>query len=884
MTERTPFRRATLARLTVGATALLVLAKLTACSSSGDENPGAKPGADAGDVDGGPTGPTTIAAGPSRGSAVAVSGDDSVVVMVNRDAGSVSVFKVTYPDEAPPQVDKVADVAVGGEPWQVVISPDGATAYVVLRKDQKLVRIVDLKGAPKVDGEAKTGSEPTGVALTPSGARAWVANWVDGTLSGIDTKTMATVSTVDLNASLVATGLLGDVQARPSLAHPRSVSITNNGDPNDDDESIYVTEYYAQRTERVATDGSNADLARSAIVYKVKIADKSVSTIRLAPIADMGFKDSAGGQAGCFPNQLQSITIHDKYAYVASICASPKGPTGVVTPGGVADVSNVKTTTHGAVSVIDLASDKEVTGATASLNARFDGLYTARSTPDDGSRRYPGVPVDVGFVRGGGVGYVASNAGDAVFRVQYDLASGSSIGEVGAPNQLFINLSPATAPAGKQGQNPIGIATAQLDAHKRFAFVANDATRNLAVIDFNTQSVAGTAEAPVVQQGAAMPTPGSLEDKVRKGKRFFNTGVGRWSLKGQAWGACQSCHADGLTDNVTWYFARGPRQSTSLDGTFSKKDPNDQRILNWTAIFDEVADFELNTRGISGGVGATVHTKSTPPSNGDRIDLAGLGHAGLSGSAEQAADPANPAGLAQAGLLSDWDEIKEYMRTIRPPRGATNVDAQKVAEGRKLFAGEGSCQGCHGGDKWTISKMFYAPSAAKSAELNAKAWTPPPGFPASLLPAADVDKRFMRFGNGNPGAFDQIQCILRPVGTFNVADTVSGIAELRGDMSTPGQGDEVNGRGFNPPSLLGLQTGAPYLHAGGASSLESLFSPTFKDHYAALAPNFLSETDPQERAKKIDQLVHFLLSVDASTPVVAAPTSAGAQGGSFCAE
>jgi len=36
---------------------------------------------------------------------------------------------------------------------------------------------------------------------------------------------MEAKSTVDLNAALVGTTLLGDVEARPSLAHPRSVAI-----------------------------------------------------------------------------------------------------------------------------------------------------------------------------------------------------------------------------------------------------------------------------------------------------------------------------------------------------------------------------------------------------------------------------------------------------------------------------------------------------------------------------------------------------------------------------------------------------------------------------------------------------------------------------------
>jgi hypothetical protein len=78
-----------------------------------------------------------------------------------------------------------------------------------------------------------------------------------------------------------------------------------------------------------------------------------------------------------------------------------------------------------------------------------------------------------------------------------------------------------------------------------------------------------------------------------------------------------------------------------------------------------------------------------------------------------------------------------------------------------------------------------------------------------------------------------------------------------------------------------MQTGAPYLHGGGATTLESLFSATFKEHYGTLAPNFLQETDPAIRAEKVDQLVQFLLSIDADAPTTAIP-AAGNQGGNFC--
>src|SRR6185369_10874731 len=105
-------------------------------------------------------------------------------------------------------------------------------------------------------------------------------------------------------------------------------------------------------------------------------------------------------------------------------------------------------------------------------------------------------------------------------------------------------------------------------------------------------------------------------------------------------------------------FARGPRQTVSLDGTFASKDATDQRIFYWTAIFDEVADFEGNTRGISGGVGAIVSVNNSPPTIADRINTAVEvpPQQGLQGSS---ADTASPAGVGAHphGVLNDWSEI-----------------------------------------------------------------------------------------------------------------------------------------------------------------------------------------------------------------------------------
>jgi YVTN family beta-propeller protein len=878
---------------------------LVACSDDPGTTP---PTQDAGDGGGGDGGPVTVSDAPSRGSSIALTQDDTVAVAVNRDVGSVSVFGVV-PD--PIAITKKGDVdlGAGSEPWQVVVTPDGASALVVLRQAQQVVKIDDLKGTPKKGAVVKVGSEPTGIALSPTGRKAYVANWVDGTLAVIDTQTMTVTKTVDLNAALVGTGLLGTVAARPALAHPRSVAVTNNGDANDDDETILVTEYFAQRVEAEQANGSNADTSKNGVVYKIGAGDLAVSTIKLKSLADIGFKDATGGTAGCFPNQLQSITIQGKQAFVTSVCASPKGPlqpvsrnacttdadctaapnvdsfcvnpTAQANAGTCNDVANIKTVTSPVVSVIDLTTGTETDG-TANLNARFRDEYVKGKVADDASRRYPLLAMDVDFVKGGTIAYVAANGADAVFRVKYD-ASGA-ITEVGAPSNMFINLNPTGIAPEKAGQLPTGIAVSRTG--KGFALVANDATRNVLALDFNTQSIRGGAAAPVVAQGAALPAGGSDAEKVLHGKRFFATGMGRWSLKGQGWGACQNCHMDGLTDNVTWYFARGPRQSTSLDGSWSKKDATDQRIFNWSGIFDELSDFEGNTRGVSGGIGAIVKAKSTPPALGDRIDLANVtstiagetgSHDGLNGSSAKVADPANPLSISTPGQLPDWSEMTKFLQGVRSPRGASNLDAGKVTAGRALFESK-NCAGCHGGDKWTISKVFYAPSKTVTDALLAKAWTAPGGFPVGLLPAASGTMRAQVGGAGN----DQLLCMMRNVGTFGVAETGVGIAEVRANMVAVAQGNDVGAKGYNPPSLKNLVTGAPYLHGGNARTLEALLDETFKAHHQAFATNFLdpsTQSTPTER----EQLVSFLLSIDDATTTVAAPASAGATGGNFCA-
>ena len=91
---------------------------------------------------------------------------------------------------------------------------------------------------------------------------------------------------------------------------------------------------------------------------------------------------------------------------------------------------------------------------------------------------------------------------------------------------------------------------------------------------------------------------------------FFDTDIrdivpltfrGKQSLDG--WSSCGSCHPDGLADGVTWFFGTGPRQTKPLDGMFAKDNPDDQGILNWSAIRGSNTDFNNNSRATQEGCG-----------------------------------------------------------------------------------------------------------------------------------------------------------------------------------------------------------------------------------------------------------------------------------------
>jgi YVTN family beta-propeller protein len=122
---------------------------------------------------------------PSRSTTIALTSDDQRLVVVNRDANSVSVIQVRFLglDTA----SKLMEIPVGREPRCVALSPDDREAYVT-NAVSGTVSVIDLVGL-RVVAEIPVGTEPRGCAVTPNGTLLLVTLHTEGKLVAISPAT-----------------------------------------------------------------------------------------------------------------------------------------------------------------------------------------------------------------------------------------------------------------------------------------------------------------------------------------------------------------------------------------------------------------------------------------------------------------------------------------------------------------------------------------------------------------------------------------------------------------------------------------------------------------------------------------------------------------------
>ena len=627
--------------------------------------------------------------GPISSQPLALSADNSVLAVANPDNNSVSFF-----DVRPGKNLKLKEVKVQTEPNGVIFTPDGKKLFVA-NTVSGTVSVIPVNVAARTFGVPQVhlpvGTEPYSLAITPNGTKLYVANARSDSVSIIDAVTN------DVLDTLIGVGF-----------EPRGLAITNDGDGDDLDETLYVTNFLAIPLPG-KLDGSD-DAKRGKVTVVETATDGIVDIVTLNPLGDTGFK--AAGDAlkripvgpnfvfktGAYPNQLNNIAIKGNFAYIPSTGDSPNGPVRF-------DVN-----TQSLLPVINRSNNQDA-GQTINMH-----LAVAQQT--NPAKLFITQPWAMAFEHLTNDGWVLSAASNIAVKITVNATTGkATVLKNPADNSKVFQI--------KVGKNPRGIAISSDD---KFAYVMNYVSRDVSVL-----SLAVSPEKVIKTiKSAALPAAGSQAFKIQVGKELYNTSVGEFDppspgapkivgrMSNNGWGSCASCHPNGLSDNVVWIFPAGPRRTISQHVDFAPPQRTQMRPLNWTANRDEQEDFESNIRGVSGGLGLIVLADGITQDLDvkDFLPLANGGRKQL-----------------KVKNVNSWDAIKAYVQFgIRAPISPVAKNNADVVAGQALFK-TAKCQNCHGTAMWSTARVRF---------------TPPPN-PAQIVNA-------------------EIIAELRQVGTFNATD------------------------------------------------------------------------------------------------------------------
>ena len=647
--------------------------------------------------------------------------------------------------------------------------------------------------------------------------------------------------------------------------NPTALAITNLGTGNISDDTVFVTQIFAELNPNFKDptfdgNGENRDLGKQGVVqaFPAGNANPPITKITLSPLADSGFtanrvtpNNFCGAAAhslifcpnpndptdpintnnpqGVFPNQLLSAVIRGDRLYLPNIGSQPEPP----------EIFNANV--QALVYNVDVDSLAERTAEHVNLNKQI-AVETA-APPPSLDRTFGNDIVAIDANLAGDTFLIVSRGGNQVLRAKLDPSSGQLNILNAAGTKVDCRI--------QTGNLPSGVAMRK-DGTRGYA--NNEA--NFSVTSMNVDDgFCLTLQLDI--DSAEPPAPGSFEHAVLVGKLAFFTALGipdndifgtpirefvprnfKGKMSKDAWSSCGSCHPDGLADGVTWTFGTGPRQTIPLDGMFSKQNPEDQRLLNWSAVRGSNTDFNNNSRATQGGCGFAS----------DNFDPGQC-------FAKGATTLANPAiydhGIVQGGsdaLDAQTLWIFAAVRPLHQPQG----NAAMLANGRQVFAA--NCASCHGGAKWTKSQIFHRDNPAAIGQNMA---TLDPGVTrlSPAPPAAPANELFS-FTCAGPLASLTIK-YLEDVGTFDVTNPL----ELR-DNAAASTAFGVNG--FNVPSLLSINYHAPYLHRGQAQTLEQVFP------LHGLGPGgsgFPPTTTIQTQLTALERanLLVFLKSIDGTT-------------------
>ncbi len=213
-----------------------------------------------------------LASGPPRtsnSSPIAITPNDRYVWVANPEKNTVTEFEVTGD-----QNRKVVEIGVGEEPTHIAINPTNRWVWVsnTVSGTVSVIDAIDPE-KPTVFQNIEVGTEPYGIAITPNGKYVYVANARSNDVTVIEAETYRIITTIK------------DVGPEP-----RGLAITNDGDGDDNDEKVYVTQFLS--TDRRGVTIGADDYKEGRVSVLSTETHSKVNEIALAPIADTGFRSN----------------------------------------------------------------------------------------------------------------------------------------------------------------------------------------------------------------------------------------------------------------------------------------------------------------------------------------------------------------------------------------------------------------------------------------------------------------------------------------------------------------------------------------------------------------------------------------------------------------
>src|SRR6266850_783388 len=209
---------------------------------------------------------------------IALTSDETRVVVVNREANSVSIIQVKDAN-GNDVAQKLTEIGVGEEPRCVAVHPTDRAAYVT-NGISGTVSVVDLV-LGRVAATIPVGTEPRGCALTADGSLLYVANHTAGTVSIV-------VTGNPLNPILDGTVQVG--------GRPWAIAITDKGTGNISDDTVFVTDAFAELNPDFSDpvfdgNGEGRDQGKQGVVHA---AERLLGDAMPIPSMRPSFFDAAG--------------------------------------------------------------------------------------------------------------------------------------------------------------------------------------------------------------------------------------------------------------------------------------------------------------------------------------------------------------------------------------------------------------------------------------------------------------------------------------------------------------------------------------------------------------------------------------------------------------